>query len=506
MARQPLFASVCRSLRAGDPSPRPTRRRFLSLAGQASMAALAAPSLSALAGPAAPRVVVVGAGLAGLTCAHRLRQAGLRATVLEAATRVGGRTLTLRGRFPDGQQTELGAEFVDTSHVALRRLARELGLTLLDLYYTGGLQGHTFAVEGRVLHGDAHLVEPLRPVAEAIRRDLGPDGRHGQVSFGAGTPEGRALDRLSLAEWLDTRAVAGFARKVLEAAFVGEYGRELQEQSALNLLLALEGQGEQLYEHGAERYRLAEGNDALAQRLAQGLDGPVELGSALESLRADGPGYLLGLRRGAASHELRADLVVLALPFTLLRQVELRLELPEAKRRAVAELGYGTNGKVVAGFSRRAWSEAGSTGYVFTDLGFQSCWDTSRGQSGTHALMTNFVGGRLGAELGRGTPGERAAAFVAQLERVFPGAAPAHTGEAVRVAWIDAPFAKGSYTCYGPGQYQSLAGVEGLPVGRVLFAGEHTSAEFSGYMNGAVESGERAARQALKLLGRRQAS
>ncbi len=131
--------------------------------------------------------------------------------------------------------------------------------------------------------------------------------------------------------------MAGFARKVLEAAFVGEYGRELQEQSALNLLLALEGQGEQLYEHGAERYRLAEGNDALAQRLAQGLDGPVELGSALESLRADGPGYLLGLRRGAASHELRADLVVLALPFTLLRQVELRLELPEAKRRAVAE-------------------------------------------------------------------------------------------------------------------------------------------------------------------------
>ncbi len=119
--------------------------------------------------------------------------------------------------------------------------------------------------------------------------------------------------------------------------------------------------------------------------------------------------------------------------------------------------------------------------------------------------MTNFVGGRR-VELGRGTPGERAAAFVAQLERVFPGAAPAHTGEAVRVAWIDAPFAKGSYTCYGPGQYQSLAGVEGLPVGRVLFAGEHTSAEFSGYMNGAVESGERAARQALKLLGRRQAS
>jgi monoamine oxidase len=238
-------------------------------------------------------------------------------------------------------------------------------------------------------------------------------------------------------------------------------------------------------------------------RLAERLEKPVEFGTKLESIANDGNGFRLAVQQDGASSEVKADVVVLAIPYTILRQLDLRLKLPDAKRKAIRELGYGTNAKLITGFSRRVWEESHSTGYTFTDLEFQCCWETSRGQPGSHAILTNFAGGNLGLHLNEGDVQERAMTFASQVGKIYPGAAEAFTKKAVRQHWPSAPFAQGSYTCYKPGQYSTLSEAVATPVGNLFFAGEHTSGEFNGYMEGAAESGERAAAEVLAKIGSR---
>jgi monoamine oxidase len=321
------------------------------------------------------------------------------------------------------------------------------------------------------------------------------------------TPHAREVDRLSIPEWFEKRSLSGLATNILRVAYVGEYGLEIDEQSALNLLLTMgeETSSDEVRVFGPsdERFHIVEGNDSVPTRLAERLKNPVEFGTRLEAIAGDGSGFRLTLRRDTTATVANADILVLALPFTILRQLDVRVKLPEAKRKAIHELGYGTNAKLIAGFSRRVWDEAHSTGYTFTDLEFQCCWETSRGQPGTHAILTNFTGGKLGRHLDDGELQDRAAAFASQVDRIYPGAVDAFTKKAVRQHWPSSPFALGSYTCFKPGQYTTLAGSVATPVGNLFFAGEHTSVDFNGYMEGAAESGERAAKEVLAKIGQR---
>jgi monoamine oxidase len=329
----------------------------------------------------------------------------------------------------------------------------------------------------------------------------------GELTISYETPHARMIDRLSITEWFDKRGISGLPASVLRAAYVGEYGLEIDQQSALNLLVTIGDETPdddfRAFGQSDERYHVVEGNDAVPTRLSERLKQPVEIGTRVEAISNDGAGFRLSVKRDNATAEENADLLVLALPFTILRRLDLRVKLPEAKRKAIQELGYGTNAKLITGFSRRVWEEAGSTGYTFTDLEFQCCWETSRGQPGSHAILTNFAGGNLGLHLNDGETQERAAKFVDQVERIYPGTRAAFTGKAVRQHWPSSPFVLGSYTCFKPGQYSTLLTHIPTPVGNLFFAGEHTSADFNGYMEGAAESGERAAKEVLAKVGLR---
>jgi len=482
-----------------------TRRRFLTTAvGVTAGTTLGAllPEMPAL-GATTPRVVIVGAGCAGLTCAYRLQQAGESARLIEAGTRVGGRMYSLRGVFPEGQMAELGGEFIDTSHHSLLRLVRELGLTLVDLHQAdGNLTPVFFFANRRVLANE--VIEAFRPVAKRVRTDLAALVGDHTVTY-RHPHHGKALDHLSLAEWLETREVPDPVRSLLEIAYVGEFGLEADEQSALNLLLMIgtELGSFELFGESDERFHVAEGSDSVTTRLAERLKRPVELETRLEAIRRRQTGtYILTVNQAGTIRDIAADKVILTLPFTLLRQVDLRrVELPPVKRLAIDTLGYGTHTKVIAGFTRRVWQDTGSNGSSVADLPYQGSWETSRGQGGTHGILTNFVGGKRGIALGKGTPEGQAAEFVSQLDAVFPGAALAYTKQAVRFHWPSAPLFQGSYACYRPGQYTTIAGAEMEAVGGLHFAGEHTSLNFQGFMNGASESGERAAREVLANLG-----
>lgn len=518
MGRTPLFHLLQRAARIARASchqPAPldefharvaaaridrSRRRLLQGAGAVAMLA----GCRALPGPmrvADEEVVVVGAGIAGLTAAWRLRQRGVRVRLFEAQDRVGGRMLSLRDRFPHGQVIELGGELIDTDHVRIRALAAELGLELDDL--PEGDDGHdTWWFDGRA-RGEREIVEAFVPVAAAIERDLAAAG-DGSYDHRDANPAFRALDALSIAQWFDRNGVSGWLRKLLDVAYATEMGLEVDEQSALNFLTFIGTADRDAFEvFGAsdERFHVRGGNDLIPRGLAQRLDDAIEPGQVLEAIAARGDGYRLSLRSGAASRDVDARQVVLALPFTLLRKVRIDVPLPEAKRRAIDSLAYGTNAKLMIGFERRAWREHGANGATMSDLPFQTTWDTSRRQPGSGGALTNFTGGRHGLVLGQGSAKAQAAAATAGLERVFPGIAAAR-GDApeARMHWPSHPWALGSYACFRPGDWSALRGVMGEPVGGLHFAGEHCALETQGFMEGGCESGESAAAAVLAAL------
>lgn len=201
---------------------------------------------------------------------------------------------------------------------------------------------------------------------------------------------------------------------------------------------------------------------------------------------------------------VEADSVVFALPFTILREVDTSgLALSDTKREIIDTIGYGTNAKVMAGFSRPVWREDhGALGTVTADLPLQQTWDTSLGQDGTTAILTNFLGGRAGLESGEGTAEDWiATVLLPSLDQIYPGSAATYTpGSGVRMHWPTVPTHKGSYTCYRPGQW-SFWPLEGEREGSLHFCGEHTSPDFQGWMEGAAESGERVATELIEDLG-----
>jgi monoamine oxidase len=197
-------------------------------------------------------------------------------------------------------------------------------------------------------------------------------------------------------------------------------------------------------------------------------------------------------------------MVVLTLPFTKLKQVNLsNLSLPSWKTNAIQNLGYGTNSKLLLGFNQRVWRNYQQSGYVFTNgtpanpsVYLQSGWDNSSLQPGTIGGYTVYQGGIQGEALSL----SRKNIFLNQLETMWPGSSSAHNGMAKLIHWPSYTFSLGSYACWRVGQVTSIMGAEKLPVGNLFFAGEHTSTLNQGYMEGGAETGADVARSIARLL------
>ncbi len=454
-------------------------------------------------------VAIVGGGIAGLTCAWRLAQAGVAARIYEAQDRIGGRIWSLTGAFPEGQVCELGGELIDSNHEKIRALAAELHLELDDLsLYEPQLLRDLYHFDGRQ-YSDAEVVAAFTPVAERI--DAAWESVTGETVSYREPNGGEAIDNQSIAEWLDGAECSSWFRKLLDVAYTTEYGLEIGDQSAWNLLMMIDTEPDpfKVFGESDERFHVRGGNDLIPRRLAEKLSGRIETGARLEAVAEKSSGdFLLTFRRGGSTFEVVAERVVFALPFTLLRDVRLDLSLPAVKRQAIAELGYGTNAKLMVGFSDRIWRQPrgpgnrtpGSNGSVLTDLPFQLTWEATRMQPGKAGILTCFTGGQRGVELGQGTPAAQSERFARELERIFPGAAERRLGEA-RFHWPSFEFSKGSYASYRVGQWTTIGGAEGERVGKLHFAGEHTSVDFQGFMEGGCESGERVAGEILRDLG-----
>jgi monoamine oxidase len=486
-----------------------TRRGFLRDVAAAGAATTAFGVIAQRARAAVPagRVVVVGAGLAGLSAAYRLKQAGINAEVHEASERIGGRCWTLRGFFADGQIVERGGELIDQGHFAMRNLANELGFKLDNLLQAeqNGTEQSNWFDGARYSYEEA--TADLKAAWQKIHKDVSAASY--PTLFDLSTPRGRELDAMSIVDWINETFEGGIDSKIgqlLDVAYTIEYGGESSEQSSLNLLylLAYSGQGNlRIFGPSNEKYHVAGGNDQVTTKLQQLLAGQITTGSQLTAIRVTAAGrWELTFKQSTGTKTITADRVVLALPFSIMRSSVnfSRAGWEQLKEVAIREQGMGTNSKLHVQFRSRPWRSQGYNGETFSDRGYQNTWEVTRAQARASGILVNYTGGKIGASFGSGTPESRAQQFLAQAEPVLPGITQAYNGRAAIEFWPGYEWTRGSYSYWKVGQYTKFAGMEGRRQGTCHFAGEHTSVDFQGYLNGAVETGERAASEILADL------
>jgi monoamine oxidase len=504
-----------------------TRREVIAGGtGLALAAALSGPLPRALAASDAPRVVVVGAGLAGLSCAYQLKQAGIRADVYEASNRVGGRCWTEKDFF-EPQIAEHGGELIDQGHTAIRQLAQSLGLKLDNLLSAevNGTEPLYYFDEEPYTFEEA--TRDIKEIWQALHKDVSAASY--PTLYNNFTPRGQELDRKPIDVWIEENVPGGMSSKLgqlLYVAYTIEYGGEASEQSSLNMLylLAYSGQGQlRIFGPSNEKYHVVGGNDQIVSNsagtgLADALGfadtgGQIHLEKEMRSIeRNDDDGtYTLGFRDGPPEVAHR---VVLALPFSILRDLEYsNAGFSEGKTIAIEELGMGTNSKLHLQFHDRYWYEFESNGETFrnngetfADTGYQNTWEVTRAQGGAPGILVDYTGGDVGASFGpeNGSATERAQQFLGQIEPVLPGISDDHwiDGQATIDYWTGYEWTKGSYSFWKVGQYTRFAGREReIEGGACHFCGEHTSIDFQGYLNGAVETGYRAAAEVIDALG-----
>jgi monoamine oxidase len=503
MPHTPLLSAIADLARRiaheeGGSRVRISRRTFLG-------ASVAAASGVRSAAQTSQRIVIVGAGLAGLTCAYRLKQRGIDADIYEASTRAGGRCWSLRGAFDEGQIVERGGELIDQGHTAIRHLCQELRLDLDNLLAAepNGTTPFYFFDGSPYSYRDA--VGDLKSIWKKLHRDLVAAGY--PTTYYQSTGRSRELDQMSIVDWLNESVPGGGAAaplgQLLDVAYNIEYGEECSQQNALNLiyLLGYSGPGQlRIFGPSNEKYHVRGGNDQIAARLAEKVVGRIRYGYALTAIRRNSDGsYTLDFSNGAGTVQVPANHVVLALPFSILRSLDYsQAGFRPLKGTAIQKQGMGANAKLHLQFRTRLWNALGNNGDTYADTGYQNTWEVTRGQAGTVGILVNYTGGDVARAAGSTSP----QTVLSRIEPVLPGLTGQWNGKAQLENWPLYPLTRGSYSFWKVGQYTAFAGVEGEPEGNCHFCGEHTSLDSQGYLNGAVETGERAAAEVVSALGK----
>ncbi len=470
-------------------------RRTLVKGGLASLAL--AGCASKPSGKRRPQVAILGAGLAGLVAGYTLKKHGVSAHIYDAAERTGGRVYSQENLLADGLVTELGGEFIDTGHETVLALAKELKLSLLDTATDTQVDKYDFFIDN-THYTVEDLVKALQPFSKAILADI--DELPDEITY-KNIGGARKFDQISTLEYLTQKGIKGWLLALFDSAFTTEYGLDSAEQSAINFLFlfdpSLKAKEFEMFGESDERFKIAGGNQQLVDKLAEQLPN-IHLSYEVEAISTAGPGYRVLFRNG---EDVYFDYIICTLPFTKLRQVSLKLEgVSPTKRLAINSLGYGTNAKFFLGFSKRLWRELGFSGQVFSDTSVQLAWDNSQLQSGQAGGLTIFTGGRNSASMLANPKPVQAQVYLRQLNKIYPSLQQFYNERYGMFYWPEHPHTLGSYACYKVGQWSAFAGVEAEPIGQVYFAGEHCSANFQGYMEGAAETGLSAALAVLKAL------
>lgn len=407
----------------------------------------------------APRVVVVGAGLAGLSAAAVLDDAGMGVTVLEARERVGGRVWSVT--LTNGAVVELGAEWIMPGDRAVREVASRHGVELVDT-------GTSYARREPWGAGAANLdaQDSFLAAADAAFADMSPE----------------AIAASSVGAFL--RSVPGddAARSIVCRRLAGTCARGLDDVA----LASFDGAAEPFSSHADRFDRAAEGNQTIALAMAGAL-ADVRTGHAVDAVRRDEEGVEVWI----GPHAERADAVVIAVPAPIASRIAFAPALPARLGEALAGLPMGHASKLAVATRRRppARSRQAADRSMW-------CWSGNGADGKPRRCITSFAGSpaiqtELRIDRGEVSP------WLEAVRAMNPDVS--LVGEPVAYAWADDPFTLGSYSCWDPVSWARRE-VLADPVGRLVFAGEHTAASGHGTMEGAMRSGRRAAGQLLGSL------
>ena len=444
-------------------------------------------------------VVVVGAGLAGLAAARELRAAGAAVVVLEARDRVGGRTLN--EPLGDGQVVEVGGQWIGPTQTRLAALANELGVETYPTYTAGenvlelgrSLRRYTGEIPRLGPHVVADLAQAQAKLARLARK-VRPEAPWE-------TPGAERLDSQTLWSWMRRNVYTRGAWTMLEIATPAVCAAEPADISLLHFLFYVRSAGDfdALIdtEGGAQQDRFVGGSQLVSLRMADELGDAVRLSAPVRRIEHGEDGV------AAHSDELavRARRAIVAVPPALAGRIAYDPPLPGLRDQLTQRMPQGTVIKAMAVYDRPFWRDEGLSGHGISDEGPAKIVYDNTPHSGSPGVLLGFFEGRTAREWGGRSERERRDAVVSGFTRMFgPGAS--RPERYIERVWADEEWTRGCYGCYmPPGGWTVFGRALREPIGPLHWAGAEVATVWNGYMDGAVRSGEEAARAVLRALG-----
>jgi len=426
-------------------------------------------------------VLVAGAGLAGLTAARELTTRGAAVTVIDARDRVGGRVLTVRRPFLHGEHAEGGADLIDESQTEICKLIASVGLRTAKIL-PGGFAPIQQVGTRRRVGGKRSWRDLEQRLQREVRAFCVAEQR-----WDGGVAE--SLGRESVAEWL-TRVRA---QKALADVAVGLRGFFLADPEELSLLSLVDQFAEDGAPGGEQMFRIIGGNDRLPAALAKALGSKLRLQTALRAVTQTRDGVIAALDSNGRVEQARFDYVICAMPATTLGDILFEPTLPELQMRAIRMLKYGGATKTALQFDRAPWRRRGKPRAFGTPLPIGAVWDGNEEQRGS--ILTLLAGGGASAATQQMLSSEGPDRIIREMSWIK--FANTQLVAWSSISWEHEQWSRGGYAFFDPRFPTSLRYMLARPFGRVFFAGEHTSLRWQGYMNGAVETGFRAAEEVI---------
>ncbi|MEO0457457.1 MAG: FAD-dependent oxidoreductase [Cyanobacteria bacterium P01_A01_bin.114] len=441
------------------------------------------------------KIVIIGAGLAGLAAAYQLTQAGHQVTVLEARPRAGGRVHTLREPFTDGLYAEAGAFWIAENHDLTLKYANLFNLPLVPNTVRnvfGHYHGRGQSIPLANLAESPYQLSPQEAILdfnELFLTYFGPALQAvGETNLtGLVDPSLASYDRLTVADYLRQQGASADAIALLRLGYLDVWGEGVDTYSVLQLLRDL------VLNTAPNYYQIEGGNDRLPAALASALADQIVYRAAVSQITQTDRGVGVTFSAQGASQTLSADRVICTVPLSVMNRIQISPGLSAEKQQAINQLAYTSATRVLMQTRRRFWQDQGKSGYTATDLPIGLVGDATFSQPGTGGILETFMTGEQARQADAIAVDQRVEFVMPHVKAVYPNAQPqvtAHTS----FSWDNQDWSQGGYVWFQPGQMRELLPHVSRPEGRIHFAGEHTSAQ-NGWMQGALESGERAAEE-----------
>jgi len=436
------------------------------------------------------RIIVVGAGLAGLSCAYELDQAGFNVILIEARSRPGGRVRTYRDPFADNLYAEMGAEYVDSTDTYVKEYCKKFDLKVLPAKQYDGVyvRGQRLTMKG--LRSGADVL----PFKGTLKGKLfGQEVQYIQKWIdlvkkkGVTSPEVQALDKMSVEEILK---YGGAPKDIIDLYTYTNATEETtvpSKMSALNMVLA--NTKISSFNENTVEGRIFGGNDQLPRIFAKKLGSKIKYNRSLQRLDFDSKGVTATVKENEKLTSITAIKCVLAIPASILKNININPGFSTEKTNCIKTQQYGHAMKIAMQYRRRFWDDKNSIGQrVFTDTSLRRIYHFSIDQPGPRGILLSFTSGEDAIKLGRLDENKRMKIAQNTCKNIW-SESPQYWEKGITKYWNEDPWVKASYSVDGIGQ-KDFREILAKPEGPVFFAGEHTAIQRAS-MNGAIESGLR---------------